>query len=164
MCLNSNCCSCTRMNARMCAKLRLTLCNPMDCSLPGSSVHGISQARSGLPCPPLGDFPGPGIEPTSLRSPALAGGSFTTSPTWQTRWTHMSSTGRHVFKVSGRGGLACCSSWGRRESDMTEWLNWTQCQWWWRRVNVLTSWWQECWNFPVSDLLIRRLSVLFRNV
>ena len=23
----------------------LTLCNPMDCSLPGSSVHGISQAR-----------------------------------------------------------------------------------------------------------------------
>ena len=24
----------------------------------------------------------------------------------------------------GQGGLACCSSWGRRESDMTEWLNW----------------------------------------
>ena len=24
---------------------RLTLCNPMDCSLPGSSVHGIFQAR-----------------------------------------------------------------------------------------------------------------------
>ena len=23
----------------------LTLCDPMDCSLPGSSVHGISQAR-----------------------------------------------------------------------------------------------------------------------
>ena len=27
------------------AQLRLTLCNPMDCSLPGSSVHGIFQAR-----------------------------------------------------------------------------------------------------------------------
>ena len=27
------------------AKSCLTLCNPMDCSLPGSSVHGISQAR-----------------------------------------------------------------------------------------------------------------------
>ena len=26
----------------------------------------------------------------------------------------------------GRGGLACCNSWGRRESDMTEWLNWTE--------------------------------------
>ena len=27
------------------AKSSLTLCDPMDCSLPGSSVHGISQAR-----------------------------------------------------------------------------------------------------------------------
>ena len=26
----------------------------------------------------------------------------------------------------GQGGLACCSSWGRRESDMTKWLNWTE--------------------------------------
>ena len=26
----------------------------------------------------------------------------------------------------GQGGLACCNSWGRRESDMTEWLNWTE--------------------------------------
>ena len=25
----------------------------------------------------------------------------------------------------GQGGLACCDSWGRKESDMTEWLNWT---------------------------------------
>ena len=25
----------------------------------------------------------------------------------------------------GQGGLACCSSWGRKELDMTEWLNWT---------------------------------------
>ena len=25
----------------------------------------------------------------------------------------------------GQGGLACCSSWGRKQSDMTEWLNWT---------------------------------------
>ena len=24
----------------------------------------------------------------------------------------------------GQGGLACCSSWGRKESDTTEWLNW----------------------------------------
>ena len=38
---------------------------------------------SGLPCPPRGDFPDPGIEPTSLVSPALAGGFFTTSATWE---------------------------------------------------------------------------------
>ena len=25
----------------------------------------------------------------------------------------------------GQGGLACCNSWGRKESDTTEWLNWT---------------------------------------
>ena len=26
----------------------------------------------------------------------------------------------------GRGDLACCNSWGRKESDMTEWLNWAE--------------------------------------
>ena len=38
---------------------------------------------SGLPCPPPGDLPNLGIEPTSLVSPALAGGFFTTSATWE---------------------------------------------------------------------------------
>ena len=35
--------------------------------------------------------------------------------------------------VDGQGGLACCSSWGRKESDMTERLNWTEhysVNWW----------------------------------
>ena len=43
----------------------LTLCNSMDYSLPGSSVHGILQQeyQSGLPCPPPGDLPNPGTEP-----------------------------------------------------------------------------------------------------
>ena len=27
----------------------------------------------------------------------------------------------------GQGGLACCSPWGCKESDTTEWLNWTDC-------------------------------------
>ena len=63
----------------------LILCDPMDCSLPGSSVHGIFQAwiLSGLPCLPPGDLPDPGIEPMSLISPALAGRFFTTSTTWE---------------------------------------------------------------------------------
>ena len=38
---------------------------------------------SGLPGPFPGDLPDPGIEPTSLVSPALAGGFFTTSATWE---------------------------------------------------------------------------------
>ena len=36
-----------------------------------------------MPCPPPGDLPDPGIVPTSLTSPALAGGFFTTSATWE---------------------------------------------------------------------------------
>ena len=28
--------------------------------------------------------------------------------------------------VDGQGGLACCDSWGDKESDTTEWLNWTE--------------------------------------
>ena len=28
-----------------------------------------------------------------------------------------------------QGGLVCCDSWGRKESDTTEWLNWTECLW-----------------------------------
>ena len=38
---------------------------------------------SGLPYPPPGDLPDPGMELTSLMSPALAGGYFTTSATWE---------------------------------------------------------------------------------
>ena len=36
---------------------------------------------SGMPCPPPGDLPDPGIKPESLFSPTLAGGFFTTSTT-----------------------------------------------------------------------------------
>ena len=54
----------------------------MDYSPLGSSAHGISQKEywSGLPFPSLEDLPDPGIEPTSLVSPALAGGFFTPVP------------------------------------------------------------------------------------
>ena len=43
-----------------------TLCDPMDCSLPGSSIHGEFSRQeywSGLPHPPPGGLPNPGIEP-----------------------------------------------------------------------------------------------------
>ena len=46
------------------AQLCPTLCDPMDCSPPGSSVHGISEARI-LECVAIafsGDLPDPGIE------------------------------------------------------------------------------------------------------
>ena len=53
----------TKMVTFMCVysatQLCWTLCDPMDCGLPGSSVQGIFQARilNGLPFPPPGDLP-----------------------------------------------------------------------------------------------------------
>ena len=67
----------------MCAQSCPTLCDLLDCNLPGSSVYGISKQEywSRLPFPPPGDLPDLGIKPTSLTSPALAGGFFATSAT-----------------------------------------------------------------------------------
>ena len=60
------------------------------CVTPWTVAHqaplsmGFSKQKywSGLPCPSPGDLPDSGIEPTSLSSPALAGGFFTTSTPW----------------------------------------------------------------------------------
>ena len=49
-----------------CAHLCPTFCDPMDCSLPRSSVYGIYWGW--LPFPTLEDFPDPDPEPTSLAS------------------------------------------------------------------------------------------------
>ena len=53
----------------------LSLCNPIDCSLPGSSVHGMLQAR------------------------ILEGGviSYSRGSSWTTDQTHVSGTGRQIF-------------------------------------------------------------------
>ena len=60
------------------------LCDPMDCSLPGPSVHGIFQARIlELAFPTAEDLPDPRIEPPFLVSPvapALVGKFITTAP------------------------------------------------------------------------------------
>ena len=55
------------------------LCDPMDCSLPGSSLHGISRQEywSGQPFTSPGDLPNPGIEP---RSPTLWADSLLSEP------------------------------------------------------------------------------------
>ena len=55
------------------------LCNYMDHSPPWLLCPWDSPDKNtGLPCLPPGDFPNSGIEPTSLTSPTLAGGFFTT--------------------------------------------------------------------------------------
>ena len=51
-----------------------------------------------------------------------------------------------------QGGLACCDSWGRKESDMTERLNWTE--------TILTkySWVTDCKpNFPTNPYILGRI-------
>ena len=70
-------CVCVCVRAR--AQLYLTLRDPVDCSPPGSSVHGILQQEhwSGSPVPSPGDLPDPWIELASFASPALADGFFT---------------------------------------------------------------------------------------
>ena len=52
------------------------LCGHVDCSLPGSSVHGVLQRECWSEQPFLspGDFPDPGLEPASSVPPTLAGG------------------------------------------------------------------------------------------
>ena len=57
----------------------LTLCDTMDYSpLPLSMEFFWQEYWSGLLCPPPEDLPDPGIEASSLMSPALAGEFFTT--------------------------------------------------------------------------------------
>ena len=54
-----------------------TLCDPMDCSLPGSSAHGILQVLECVAWPSPGDLPNPGIEPWS---PTLQADSLPSEP------------------------------------------------------------------------------------
>ena len=59
-----------------------TLCDPTDCSLPDSSVHGILQAKNtGVGCHARlqGIFPTQGSN-LRLKSPALTAGFFATEP------------------------------------------------------------------------------------
>ena len=63
----------------------LTLCDPGTVAHQAPLSMGFSRQEywSGLPCPPPGDLPDPGIELESLISPTLADSFFTTSATWE---------------------------------------------------------------------------------
>ena len=59
----------------------------------------------------------------------------------------------------GQGGLACCGSWGHKESDTNEWLNWTE-----RRQPLLPTYrimWDELklsagWKTEMDTMWLRR--------
>ena len=82
-----------------CAHLCLMLCGPMDCSQPGSSVHGILQERTleWVAISFSGDLPDPGIEPEFLTFPALAGGFFTSSTIWEAQYIHSMIQSHHSY-------------------------------------------------------------------
>ena len=85
----------------VCTRACACFCNPVNWSLPGSSVHRISRG-SGLPFPSRGDLPNPGIEPGS---PALQADSLLTE-----------LQGKPQFPVKDRIiGEACI---------LTEWHQW----------------------------------------
>ena len=65
-----------------------TLFDPMGCSPPVFSVHGILQARTlnWVATPYSRASSNPGIEPASPLSPVLADRFFTTTATWEAQY------------------------------------------------------------------------------
>ena len=82
-----------------------TLCNPwtIACQAPLSVRFSRQEYWSGLPCPPSGNLPDPGIKPTFPVSPALAGGFFTTE--LPRKLTTLSLKAHPVAYLQG---LVCC--------------------------------------------------------
>ena len=72
-------CVCVRARVLGCVQL---LATPWTIAHQAPLSMGFSRQEywSGVPFPPPGDLPDPEIEPTSLKSPALAGGFFTIEP------------------------------------------------------------------------------------
>ena len=75
-------CVCVCVSVYVCARARAkslhlcpTLCDPMNCSPPGSSVPGILQVRilEWVAKPSSRDLPDPEIKPAAPAAPALAG-------------------------------------------------------------------------------------------
>ena len=101
----------------MCSLLQscLTLCDPMDSSLTGSTDHGISQAGIQDACLPPGDLPDPGIK---LMSPVLQADSFTPEPPGTSDGSPRANDSISLACImklkwnSERRGLRECPDWG----------------------------------------------------
>ena len=95
-----------------------TLCDPMDCSPPGSSVRGIFQARvlEWLPFLSPGDLPDPGIEP---RSPALQADAFPPEPPGQ----QGQSTARGLNQ---KGKELHCTECSEQQELCIQWDKWSR--------------------------------------
>ena len=94
------------------------------------TILGILQARIlGLPCPPPGDLPNPGIEPASLTSPELAGGSFTTGATWEAHWKFNSNLFNLIiflFINQQTKFMKCLLDWNHCQGNKGRIVSWQQ--------------------------------------
>ena len=88
---------------RLCAAYR-----PAAHQAPLSLGFSRQEYQSGLPCPPPGDLPNPGIEPVSLMSPALVGRFFTTSAPWEAGCLAIHIYNLKIFRqTSPKAALPC---------------------------------------------------------
>ena len=94
------------MHAQLLSRVRL-LATPWTtaCQAPPSVGFSRQEYWSGLPFPPPGDVPDPGIGPESLASPALASGFFYHCATWEALRLFRSKLKRHKQKHGFRLGL-----------------------------------------------------------
>ena len=145
--------------------------DPMDCSLPGSSVHGILHVRiwSGLPCPPPGDVPNSGVRDRTHIScgSCLAGRFCTAEPPgkpqrghwWlficQKKYYHVPHTLTHkrnpsfaIWAASGSGGVGVLMMMGCRILKGKEHVDWVISKQAYKRKGVDT----EIWGFPCSSV------------
>ena len=119
-----------------------TLCNPTDCSPPGSSVHGILQVRI-LEWVAIYFFRGSSLPRDWTQVSCIADRLFTVwateeDPPWRRAWQ---PTPVLPGEFHGQRSLAGYSPWGPKKSDTTEWLTLTaenqsehfpNCCWQWQ--------------------------------
>ena len=116
------------LSCALVAQSHLTLCDPWPAARQAPLSMGFSRQEywRGLPCPPPGDLPNPGIEP---RSPALQADSLPTEPPGKHRrlcYMHIKATPEHSRALSTAGSssvnicsLFVCSFLGATKADVT---------------------------------------------
>ena len=143
--------------------------DPMDCSPPGSSVHGIPQARilEWIATPSSRDLPNPGIEPTCLMFPVLAGWFFTTSATWEATILnniYIYKEKREILELRDfPGGPVVKTTFQGRGCGFSPW-SWGRILHAWRpkyqnRSNIVTN-----SIFVTINTLLLTLKISFKNI
>ena len=104
---------------------------------PLSMGFSRKEYRIGLLCPPPGDLPDPGTEPTSLTLPALAGGFFTSSTKWEAHWPAVLE--KKWRGVSLGGGLVVYSAHIPELllMESAEIQKWNLLRWWRRKKKLV---------------------------